>query len=153
MVTHNLGKYNWKRLNPLQLGRYAEYFTKMEFTLYNFDVYTTEVDDKGIDFVIRKKNKYYDIQVKSVRNNNYIFFTKTKFDLRKNLLMAVLYFYQGEQPKIYLIPSLEWKKPNELLVDKEYKGLKSKPEYGINASQKNQTLLEKYNFEAVANQL
>lgn len=38
----------------------------MECTLYGFDVYSAEVDDKGIDFVIRKDHeKYYDIQVKS----------------------------------------------------------------------------------------
>jgi hypothetical protein len=44
----------------------------MEFTLYGFDVYTAEVDDKGIDFVIRKERRrgtdiefvYYDVQVK-----------------------------------------------------------------------------------------
>lgn len=26
-------RYDWSRLNHLQLCRYAEYFTKMEFTL------------------------------------------------------------------------------------------------------------------------
>lgn len=46
-------RYTWSRLSSLQLGRYAEYFVKMEFTLYGFDVYTSEVDDRGIDFVIR----------------------------------------------------------------------------------------------------
>jgi len=35
------------------VGRYAEYYVKMEFTLHGFDVYSAaEVDDKGIDFVI-----------------------------------------------------------------------------------------------------
>jgi hypothetical protein len=74
-------RYNWSHLKPLQLGRYAEYLVKMEFTLYGFDVYTAEVDDKGIDFVIRKEEKkrdrepeyrYYDVQMKSVRAMNYI---------------------------------------------------------------------------------
>ena len=43
-------KYNWRRLNKLQLGQYAEYFVKMEFTVLVFDVYSAEVDDRGIDF-------------------------------------------------------------------------------------------------------
>ena len=60
-------RFDWKQLTTLQVGRYAEYFVKMEFTLYGFDVYQAEVDDKGIDFVIRKDNdRYHDIQVKSV---------------------------------------------------------------------------------------
>ena len=47
--------YDWGKLNSMQLGRYAEYFVKMEFTRHGFDVYTAEVDDKGIDFVVRKE--------------------------------------------------------------------------------------------------
>jgi hypothetical protein len=39
-------KYKWDESDNLQLGKYAEYFTKMEFTLYGFDVYSAEVDDK-----------------------------------------------------------------------------------------------------------
>jgi hypothetical protein len=41
-------KYDWTRLNHLQVGKYAEYFVKMEFTLYGFDVYSREVDDRGV---------------------------------------------------------------------------------------------------------
>ena len=66
-----MNRYDWKRLTTLQVGRYAEYFVKMEFTLYGFDVYQAEVDDKGIDFVIRKEHdRYQDIQVNSVRDLN-----------------------------------------------------------------------------------
>ena len=58
-------RYNWDHLSNLQLGKYAEYFVKMKFTLAGFDVYTSEVDDKGIDFIIRKNDDiYYDVQVK-----------------------------------------------------------------------------------------
>ena len=71
---------NWSKLNHLQLGKYGEYFAKMEFTKTGFDVYTAEVDDKGIDFVVRKnETEYFDIQVKSVRNNNYVFMKKEVF--------------------------------------------------------------------------
>jgi len=62
-----MDRYDWKRLNHLQVGRYSEYFVKMEFTLYGFDVYTSEVDDKGIDVVIRRDvDRFYDVQVKSL---------------------------------------------------------------------------------------
>ena len=43
----------WSRLSHLQLGRYAEYYAKMEFASYGYDVYTSEVDDHGVDFVAR----------------------------------------------------------------------------------------------------
>jgi hypothetical protein len=66
-----MNKYDSTRLNHMQLSRYAEYFVKMEFILYGFDVYTSEVDDRGIDFVLRKGDtRYFDMQVKSIRNLN-----------------------------------------------------------------------------------
>ena len=61
----------------MQVGRYAEYYAKMEFTSYGFDVYTSEVDDHGVDFVAKNlSGEYFEIQVKSVRNDNYVFIHK-----------------------------------------------------------------------------
>ncbi len=48
-----MGRYSWSRLNTHQVGRFAEYFVKMEFALYGFEVYTAAVDDRGIDFIAR----------------------------------------------------------------------------------------------------
>jgi len=62
--------YTWSAISPLHLGRYAEYFVKMECARAGLDVYSSEVDDRGIDFVIRRDvDRYYDIQVKSVRRH------------------------------------------------------------------------------------
>jgi len=149
-----MGRYNWDRLNHLQLGRYAEYFVKMEFTLLGFDVYAAEVDDRGIDFVIRKGNDcYYDVQVKSCRGLNYIFFPKDKFSPRTNLLAAVVLFTNGETPQLYLIPSTEWLQPNPLLVSHDYEGRKSRPEWGLNLSKKNLPLLAQFSFDEVVQKL
>ena len=84
-------RYDWGNLSKLQLGRYAEYFVKMEFTRLGFDVYTAEVDDKGIDFVIRSAdNRYFDVQVKSARGAGLITLPRAKFEPRKNLLAAIV---------------------------------------------------------------
>lgn len=145
-----LQRYAWNNLNHLQIGRYAEYFTKMEFTLFGFDVYTSEVDDRGIDFVVRKdETRYYDIQVKSARGTNYIFLQKDKFKLRANLLVAVVLFSNSEPPQLYLIPSMTWQNPNELFVSRDYEGKKSNPEWGLNLSHRNLSLLSQYQFEKV----
>jgi hypothetical protein len=142
--------HQWSKLNRLQLGRYAEYYVKMEFTLYGADVYTVEVDDKGIDFIIRKgKTKYYDIQVKSVRNFTYAFVRKEKGKLRENFFVALVLFSDGQLPNIYLIPSSVWRKPNDTFVSRDYKGLKSKPEWGINISKKNQFHLKQFLFNRI----
>jgi hypothetical protein len=144
-------KFEWGKLNPLQLGRYAEYYAKMEFTLLGFDVYEPEVDDKGIDFIIRKgEDNFYEIQVKSIFKGNYVFMAKNKFALRKNLYLVLVLFKQASSPELYLIQSTAWLKPNKLLVSHDYPGKKSKPEWGINLSKKNLPILSEYEFDKVA---
>lgn len=143
-------RYDWSRLTHLQVGKYAEYFVKMECTLYGFDVYSAEVDDKGIDFVIRASyGRYYDIQVKSARNLNYIFIQKSKLELRDNLLVAVVYFTANQTPDLFLVPSSVWRTPNECFVSRDYEGKKSKPEWGLYVTSKTYPLLAEYSYEKI----
>ena len=146
-------KYKWSELNPLQLGKCGEYFVKMEFSALGYDVYTAEVDNKGIDFIIRTcEDRYYDVQVKAVRGFKYIFFLKKNFNPnRKNLLAAIaLFMKDGELPHLYLIPSKAWLKPNTLLVSRDYgEGKKSEPEWGINLSKRNLPLLSQFAFDKI----
>ena len=120
-------------MNHLQLGKYAEYFVKMEFTLFGFAVYDSEVDDRGIDFVVRKdENNYYDVQVKSIRGSTeYIFLQKDKFSPRRNLFAAIVLFFDGKPPQLYLIPSESWLTPDALLVSHDYEGKKEQARVGI----------------------
>lgn len=153
-----MNKYDWSRLTPQQVGRYAEYFVKMEFTLSGFEVYEPEVDDHGIDIIVRRKGgRYYEIQVKSVRRlphkTNYIFFTKSKFEPRGDLLAAIVFLSAGKMPQLYLIPSESWLKPDAVLVERNYEGKKSKPEWGLNISLKNLELLRHFKFERMVRSL
>jgi len=146
-------RYDWAHLNKLQVGRYGEYFAKMEFTLLGFDVYGAEVDDKGIDFVIRRAvDRFYDVQVKAVRlpGGDYVYFRKTVFDLRETLLAVLILLRQQEPPQMFLIPSLAWHHPDSLLCDMTYEGKKSEPEYGIRLSARNLPLLDRFAFERQA---
>ncbi|MEW5993797.1 MAG: DUF4365 domain-containing protein [Candidatus Zixiibacteriota bacterium] len=143
---------SWSKLNRQQIGKYAEYFAKMEFTKAGFDVYTAEVDDKGIDFVVRRSEAvYYDIQVKSARKSAYVFMKKRLFIPRKNLYLMLMIFRRNEEPVSLLIPSIEWvKEGHPALVDHDYEGMKSEPEYGINITKANfNELIAKYSFSSM----
>lgn len=144
---------NWTLLNSNQLGRYAEYFAKMEFASYGLEVFGSEVDDRGIDFIVKdKKGRFSEIQVKSLRlkGSGYVFAQKSKFNIEnRNLFMVLLIFKDGFLPDIFLLPSESWKVPNEVFVDRNYDkpGQTSKPEYGINISNRNYGILEIFDFE------
>ena len=153
-------KNAWSHLSSVQVGRYAEYLVKMEFTLHGLDVYSAEIDDKGIDFVVRVDRKaqgveHYDVQVKSSRNLNYIFFPKSKFKPRKNLLAAVVLFLHDQVPLFYLIPSMAWHEPGtgNLFANRMYEGKKSAPEWGLNLSERKLSLLAPYAFENMIERL
>lgn len=143
--------FDWSALNPRQVGRYAEYLAKMEFTLHGFDVYTSEVDDKGIDFVIRnERREFHEVQVKAIRwspDGNYVFMGKHVFKPHSHLHLCLVVLRQGEQPLMYLFPSTAWLASDRpaCLVDRDFgEGMKSKPEYGLNLAKKHLPSLEPY---------
>jgi hypothetical protein len=152
---------NLPELSRLQLGKYAEYFVKMTMVGYGYDVYVPEVDDKGIDFVVRvEEDNYYEFQVKSVRlergKSPYIYFRKNNFKLRKSLFI-ILVVFKNCKPNLYVIPSLIWKKQNKVLnylqipisnfpkifVDRE-RNDNSKSEWGISLSFSKMSFLESF---------
>jgi len=99
-----LDQYRWGHLNRIQIGNYAEYLVKMEFVLCGADVFTSEVDDHGIDLVIRTATgDHYDIQVKSAyrASTGYVYLYRT----HPRLFLALVRFIDGQPPELYLIPS------------------------------------------------
>lgn len=140
-------RYQWSRLNNQQVGAYFEYFVKMELAMFGFEVYTTEVDDRGIDFVARQCGApFIEVQVKSLRDYGYIFMPKSYFVPRENLYVAVGLLFEGKEPLSFLVPATVWNNPDSVFVDRNYgaPGQKSKPEWGINLSRKNLPRLEQY---------
>jgi hypothetical protein len=87
----------------------------MEFVLCGADVFTSEVDDHGIDFVMRTPaGNHYDVQVKSAYRSNtgYVYLYRT----HPRLFLALVRFVDGEAPEQYLVPSCDPNgEPNPLL--------------------------------------
>jgi hypothetical protein len=147
----NLFDINYKSYHHIKIGKIGEYWMKLCLSLLDLDVYTPEVDNKGIDFIVRFNDKtYIDIQVKTIREKTtYVYMDKDNISwktLRDNLYLALVILKNNSIPSIYLINSTEWNNPNNLLKDYNYskKGLKSKDDWGINISKKNMELLQKY---------
>ena len=143
-----MARYQWSALNRQQVGAWAEYFVKMELTMHGFQVYTTEVDDRGIDFVARyEQGPFHTVQVKSLRGGGYVFLPKHKTPLGEEYLLALALLEEGEAPRLYLIPGTRWREPDQLFVDREYEGLESDPEWGLNVSARNLEALAEFALE------
>jgi hypothetical protein len=149
-----LAKQLYHVLGPLPPYSSPQLAETKELTMCGFQVYTTEVDDRGIDFVARyEQGPFIEVQVKSLRSTGYVFMQKDKFMLRKSLYLALGLLFEGQPPELYLIPSLVWEKPDAVFVSRDYVGLKSKPEWGLNLSKKHLSMLDPYRFEQTVNSL
>ncbi len=147
-----MSRYLWSSLNTQQVGAYFEYFMKMEFTMYGFEVYTSEVDDRGVDFVARRdKGTFIEVQAKSLRDFGYVFMRKTHFTPSSSLYVALGLLKDHNEPQAFLVPSLVWKTPDALFVDRNYDGpgQTSAPEWGINFSRKSLAVLRQYSLNTM----
>jgi hypothetical protein len=102
-------------LNTIQKGSFAEAYAKMAFTLKGFEVYTTEYDDRGVDFVIRNASGgYFSVQVKATMGSANPFVYKDKFSPSADFVFCAVRLINGNQPEIYLARGSEW------LANKDY---------------------------------
>lgn len=143
---------NWSRkeLTRQKLGTFGEYYAKMSLASYGMSIYTSEVDDHGIDFVAETKQGFMKFQVKTIRQGtNYVFMLEEHFDVADDSLFLFLTILtDGEHPDSFIIPATAWGNDTTgVFVHRTYEGKKSKPEYGINLSAKNMPHLDTYKIE------
>jgi hypothetical protein len=148
-----LQRYAWGSLTKQQVGRYGEYFVKMELTMFGFEVYSSEVDERGVDFIARRRDSHFiEVQVKSLRvkslgEPNYVFMHKSKFALGSDRFLALVLLRDGKSPDFFLIPSTAWQEGGKIFASRDYEGLKSRPEWGLRVSRRSMPILENYRFE------
>lgn len=142
---------NYEVLNNQQIGRYGEIYALMEFLSYGIDAYTTQVDDHGVDLVVKSENGVFcEIQVKALYKSKYVCFNNEFIEgkdgkFRDNYYICLILLKDNEEPAIYLIPTAAWEDTESgLFANYEY-------EYGISISNKNFELLEQYSFEKSVN--
>ena len=98
---------NWSRsdLTRQKLGTFCEYYAKMSLASYGVSIYTSEVDDHGIDFIAESKRGFLKFQVKAIRKGTgYVFMREEYFDISdQSLYLFLLLLNDGEHPIEYLI--------------------------------------------------
>ena len=134
---------DWKRFgqNRQKLGTFGEYYAKMALSSYGMSIYTSEVDDHGIDFVAeageKENKKFLEFQVKTIRKGTgYVLMKEKYFDISNDhLYLLLLYLVDGEHPVVYMIPTSAWSDDTKSIF--VHRPHYDEPEYGINISVKN----------------
>lgn len=112
------------------------------------------LNNTNINF--RYENKFYNIELSGEKyqikmrtyNGNYNFISKNELpELKDNIFVAVVYWIQNKPSKIFLCPTTLWKDDtNGIFKEKNYEGLSSGAEWGINLTENKISLLEEYEF-------
>jgi hypothetical protein len=72
-------------MNKLKKGRYGEYYIILRLLEEGYEIYTSLVDDRGVDLVVKNVNgNFIEVQIKSVWERNW-FQIQSKSD-KKNLI-------------------------------------------------------------------
>jgi hypothetical protein len=138
-----------------QLGRYGEDLACLLLGRMGYDVYRAAVDDKGIDLVIRYPDGHHaDVQVKAIRprGKSYnMFLEKEKFAPGPNLHLVFVVCEEAHDT-VYFIPSEVWLNPDrDRFVSRDYgEGRKSKPEWGLNWSERRRPQFEEFRVATVS---
>jgi hypothetical protein len=141
--------YDWSPLTKRQVNRYAWLYTQAEFVRHGVKL-LDETGDHQADFGVTAIREY-GVKVRGYRwfdrprYQNYPFVEKEKLTLREELLVLL---EDQCPPEVFLIPSLAWRQPTRLLVDRDYgEGRKSPPEWGIVLTKSTLPLLEPFQME------
>ena len=97
---------NWaalSRKSRQKLGTYGEYYAKMEFSSYGLDMFTSEDDDHGVDFVVEGPRGFHKFLVKAIQaGTGSVYLQKARFDISDpQLWLCLLLFEQEKLPAPY----------------------------------------------------
>lgn len=147
-MTASTGGASWADLTKREVAALGLDIIDARFAREGF---TTSVDrERGRTRLIarRQPGPEYSVRVVTLRPNPaaYAFLTKATFAPAHNLLAALVLLDEGREPASFLIPSEAWRDPSPLLVDRDFVGKASAPEWGISISGKSRPLLEEFSF-------
>ncbi|MCG8607471.1 DUF4365 domain-containing protein [bacterium] len=137
---------SYKHLNTIQKGTFGEAYAKMAFTLEGFEVYSSEYDDRGIDFIVRNRSgRFFSVQVKATDDTSNPFVYESKFRDRDDYIFCAARIIDGEQPSLYIAQGSEWKTGIECLYYNS-EGGKSGPYYEMRFASKYREQLVQFEF-------
>ena len=138
----------WSALSKPQVSGVGVELVRQRLAAAGFSVAAASERTPTRLVVQRYGSREYAVRVATCRppGGNYAFFTKKTMALDENTFVALVLLEDGRAPDLFLIPTVAWCEPSSLLVDRDYEGMQSDPEWGISVTGKSRPLLESFMF-------
>src|SRR3989338_2071501 len=141
-------KTTYKHLNKIQKGSLGVAFSKMAFTLEGFEVYNSEYDDRGIDFIIRNSSgKFFLVQVKTTDDTSNPYIYENKFQKSDDFIFSAVRIIEGKPLSLYIARGSDWDKGEFKCLNYNPKGGSSGAYYEIQFSKKYKNQLSEFEFQ------
>ena len=143
-----VGRQAWSDLSKPQVTSVGVQLIRQRFASAGFSVATASERTPTRLVVQRYGGFVLAVRVATCRppGGNYVFFTKKTLALADDAFVALVLLQDRCAPDLFLIPTVAWRDPTPLLVDREYEGMQSEPEWGISVTGKSRPLLEPFMF-------
>jgi len=140
--------YTYKHLNTGQkTGAFGEAYSKMAFILEGFEVYRTECDDRGIDFVVRNQSgKFFLVQVKTTRETADPYIKENNFIQNDEFIFCAVRIEEGKRPLVYIAKGSDWQNNDFECLNHNPEGGDAGPYYEMRLAARYQQQLERFRF-------
>jgi hypothetical protein len=88
-----------------------------------------------------------EVFVSTQRVGGYVFWTKRRFQPASDRFAVIVLLGDAEDPRVYLVPSTEWRSASPPLKDRDNVGKRSEPEYGISLARSSLPALARYDWK------
>jgi hypothetical protein len=85
----------------------------------------------GSPLRVRGRTRECELFVSTQKVGGYAFWTKRRLEPAGDRYVAIVLLSEGEAPELFLIPTLDFRHAAKPLTDRDFVGLKSEPEYGV----------------------
>jgi hypothetical protein len=142
-------RFSWDALGRGDVGPLAVALVRDELASHGFQV--RQPDHRTSTLLARRGSRELEVHIRSARSRaGAPYWTKHGFALDEDRFAAVVILDNRKPPALYLIPSLAWHAPDDVLRDLPNPGGQTPPEWRFNISRKNNEALMAHSFSKVA---
>lgn len=144
--------FNWQELDQSDVPRLAVALVRE--ALIGHGLRVRQPADHISTLLARRGDREIEVQVRSARKRSGApFWRKQDFEPHEDLYAAVVILDTGRPPALYLVSSLAWRSPDDVLRDLPNRGGKTVPEWRFNITRKYDGLLAQHAFSKVVTTL
>ena len=105
----------------------------------------TSLIDGKLD-VRTRSGRSIEVFVSTQRVGGYVFWTKRRLQPARERFAAIVLLTDGEDPRLYLVPTTEWLHASPPFTDRDNIGKRSEPEFGISLARSSLPALERFSW-------